>query len=193
MMIKIESINYATALNQIKDCDCFLFEGTGCVSKFIQHWTLSRKTHAGVACWARGRLFVLEAREGRGVQMVPLEVYLRRGVIVDWYKLSDDQIKSREAGIDEAISHVYKPYASVWQFLRSWGIISPKIADWLDIPANVNVNRFHCSGYYLKIIRAAGYTGESWREPARTSPGDIAELPCLNRRLRIINQPPVVT
>jgi len=62
--------NSYTALRQeIRSGDLIAFRGNSWVSQLIRHVTGGRHTHVGVAFWMRGRLFLLEAREGAGVQL----------------------------------------------------------------------------------------------------------------------------
>ncbi|MCT4654346.1 MAG: hypothetical protein N4A65_00915 [Cohaesibacter sp.] len=45
------------------------WRGRGPISWLIRHVTGGAHTHVGVAWWLHGRLFILEAREGVGVQI----------------------------------------------------------------------------------------------------------------------------
>ena len=174
-------MDYHQSRNGILNGDILAFKGTSWISKVIRWWTSSDITHIGFAIWWEGRLFCLEAREGKGVRAYPLSTYLKEDHVIDWYQLLSDKYKiDRNLVTSSALGDVGKSYASVWQFLRSWGMVSSTIANKLRIPEDTNTQRFFCSEFVLSKLRTAGYVAKGFlKEPAETYPGDIVSLPCL--------------
>ena len=171
----------------IQDGDVLAFESVGLISRLIRLRTSSHISHVGFACWSRGIQMVLESREGNGVRLFPLEVYLKRNpkLVVHVYKLQAAEYDiERHAVIESAYADLGQDYASPWQFLRSWGLITKRVADRLGIPADVDADRLFCSEYVTKHIRAGGYIGHGLdivKPAAQTDPGDVVRMACLNR------------
>ncbi|SNY90087.1 hypothetical protein SAMN04515647_0229 [Cohaesibacter sp. ES.047] len=97
---------YPDARCQIRSGDLIAFRGKGPVSWLIRHVTGGFHTHVGVAWWFRGRLFILEAREGIGVTLRAACAALP----FDWIRLSVDWSASVE---DFAFSQLGKPYSYI--------------------------------------------------------------------------------
>lgn len=175
-------------LRDMRDGDLVLFEGSGFWSNAIKFRTLSRVTHVGIVVWVRGHLCVLEARERRGVRVFPLARYLGvPGLKVLWYELLADQYGiDRQKLISEALTHWGRRYASHWQFLRTWGLISRRIADLLELPDDTNAERFFCSEFVVGRLQTAGFDHRDFyphpTDPATWSPGAVGFLPCLQLR-----------
>lgn len=172
----------------IQDGDVFAFRGRGFWAAAIKLRTFSRVTHVGFAIRVRGVLCALEAREKIGVRIFPLELYERdSNMEVDWYQFKSGLYPdvTRAAIIERAISHLGCSYASAWQFVRSFGLLSEPLCDKLGIRHVTNYGRFFCSQYVLASLREAGYQGDREVHPALASPGDIIELECLERRGRV--------
>lgn len=169
------------AENKPRDGDVLAFRACGFISALIRRVTCARVTHVGFLVTIRGRKCVLEAREFKGVRLVPLSIYTSDSTCrVDWLRLKDEAYSiSRWTVINEAFDHLGQRYASPWQFLRSWGLVSSTLADWLGWPADTDATRFFCSEFVLACLRRAGYAANGHFEPARTAPGDIVELRCL--------------
>jgi hypothetical protein len=170
------------------DGDILAFRGRGFWSALIKLRTFSRVTHVGFAYNFRGQIWVVEARELRGVRLVPLKTYAADcNYQIDWYPL-----RAREFGIDRtelissALGNVGSRYASPWQFLRSWGWISRPVADYFGLAEDTNEGRFFCSEFVLAKLREAGYRLNGHKLPARTNPGDVLELECLGGRRPLI-------
>lgn len=169
----------------VRSGDVLAFYGHGLIATAIRFRTLSRCTHVGFALWFRGRLCVLEAREFKGVRLFPVGRYLSDPdlKIVHYELLDEGYGINRSVVVDSALSHWGKRYASTWQFLRSYGLVTRRMADRLGLAPDTNPERFYCSEYVQDSLREGGYKGEgSSRPPAETSPGDVLELPCLSRR-----------
>jgi hypothetical protein len=72
-MIYLTKDNYHHNLrHDIRSGDLLAWKGTSWVGRFIRHWTGSDFSHVGIAWVFADRVFVLEAREFRGVQITPL-------------------------------------------------------------------------------------------------------------------------
>ena len=169
-------IDYSEARPAIMDGDVLAFRLDRCspVSQLISLVTRSRVTHVGFAVWYRNRLCVLEALEGKGVRLHPLSMLLATGRDIDWYQLEATEIRRRVV-LTRAFTHWGKRYASPLQFLRSWGVITSALCNWLRIPIDTNGDRFFCSEF---IAHCFGDVDDA----AKRSPQDIIERTDLRRR-----------
>ena len=90
-------MHYSDVRDSIENGDVLLFRGSLLHSRIIQRWTRSVYSHVGLALWIRTdgvkRLMVIEAMEGRGIQLFPLSEYLQRGDHVDWFAITDESIQ----------------------------------------------------------------------------------------------------
>ena len=182
---------YFDVRDQIQNGDVLLFRGSLLHSRIIQRWTRSVYSHVGLALWIRTdgvkRLMVIEAMEGRGIQLFPLSEYLQKGDHVDWFAITDESIQ-RDKVIAWAMTRLGRDYASPWQFLRSFGFISKRIANALGLATKVDQNRWFCSWFAAQALRAGGWIPpEADRlPPEQSSPGDIALYSCLQRRGKLV-------
>lgn|GEM_PF-2583979 len=165
----------------IREGDVFGFKTRGFWSAAIRLRTESRFSHVGFAIKIRGRQCVLEAREKVGVRLFPLSRYQSdSSTEVWWFRLRAEEFGiNRNRLVSEALESWGDAYASPWQFLRSFGFVTPELADKLGIPAIVNRQRFFCSDYVLAKLRMQGYRGDSRLSAIKASPGDVTELACL--------------
>lgn len=172
--------------NSPVDGDVLAFRGCGFWSNAIKFRTTARVSHVGFAYRHHGELWVIEAKEAIGVRLVPLAIYLANTAIqIDWHPLAADAHHiDRGLLIELALQDVGKPYASTWQFLRSWGLVSRRLADHFGWPADTNPGRFFCSEFILAKLRGAGYYANGHYIPAQSSPGDVLELECVGKGRR---------
>ena len=174
-------MDYETVRSLIQSGDVIAFETSrwSLFSQLISLWTRSRYSHVGIVMKVHGRLAVIEALEGVGVRIHPLSrlVTTRR---LDWFKLDRDQV-NRIALVGDALSHWGQRYASPWQFIRSFSVITKRILDKWGLPNDVNTERFFCSEFVMHAMRRGGYQGDA-PASARTTPDDITRLPCLTRQ-----------
>lgn len=174
----MSEIPYAEARARIASGDVLLFEGRSLASRLIRLRTESRLSHAGLAFWAPGRLGCLEA-VGRGVQLWPLRNYVEAGHRVWWYRLAASPA-ARDVVCRRALERWGAPYAHPRQFLRSWGLFARRLARWGGWPLDTHPERVFCSELVAEALLAAGLA--EGIEPARTAPGDLVFLPCLQLR-----------
>lgn len=182
-------IPYSSARSLLQSGDVILFRGNRFWSSLIRLRTASVFTHTGiVARLAAGntdRVFLLESKERRGVQIVPLSAIVQQHGTVDWFALSEQHTLyggargttrtiNRDAVVGYALSRVGKRYASVWQFLRSWGLLSRRLADRLGCPDDTDPERQFCSEFVLNALLEGGLPNYGGLIPARTSPGELA-------------------
>jgi hypothetical protein len=172
----------------IENGDVLLFEGRSWFARAIKLRTRSKFSHAGIALWIQTggtrRLFICEAMEPWGVRLHPLGRYLeectRRGEVVHLYQLDRTVDRDKVAGY--AVEQAGKRYASVWQFLVSWGRVTGFFR-WLfgKKVCDTNPDRFFCSELVAAALRAGGYVPapEADMLPAVTDPGSLALFPCL--------------
>ena len=178
-------MQYQGAREKIRNGDILAFRGNRCFSWLIKFRTLSRVSHVGIAIWFNNRLCCLEAMEGSGVRLFPVSKFIDDGDWVDWYELYDESV-SREQMVKYGLTCWGKRYASIWQFIRSWSIVCRRYFDKSLAAPDTNQERFFCSEFVMAALKEGGYSGEGYeRPPARTSPGDIVELPCLHRMGRL--------
>ena len=156
-------MKYTDTRDLIQDGDVLAFRGTRLFSRLIKLWTRSRVSHVGVSCWMHGRLTVVEALEGVGVRVYPLSRYVAQGSHIDWYQVDqpeDDVVDhgtlDRQKIVAFALSKWGLRYASPWQFLRSWGWVSRRIAQRRGLSSDTNPNRFFCAEWVWAALRAGG-------------------------------------
>lgn len=187
-------MHYFDVRDQIQNGDVLLFRGSLLHSRIIQRWTRSVYSHVGLALWIRTdgvkRLMVIEAMEGRGVQLFPLSEYLQRGDHVDWFAITEKSIQ-RDKVVAWAMARLGRDYASPWQFLRSFGFLTKRIANYLGLPTKVDHNRWFCSWFAAQALRAGGWVPPANERlpPELYTPGDIALFPCLQRRGQLNVEP----
>lgn len=182
----------SSALAQIHTGDVLLFRRSPSLfGRLIRVWTQSPFSHVGVAIRivvdGTQRLAILEALEGVGVRLHPLDRYLeechRDGCKVDWYAVTDDSVdRLKVAGY--ALQHWGKRYASPWQFAWSWGRLAAWVRRMRGLSVDTDPERYFCSELIAGALVYAGYRpdGDLAIEPAETAPGDVALYTCLQRR-----------
>lgn len=186
-------MHYRTARQQIRSGDVLLFKGAGFWPRLIRWRTGSEFTHAALAVRCFGRLALFEAHERRGVRLFPLSRYLQAGRRIHWFALDDRQVTSRAKIVAHCLAHWGNRYASLRQFLRSWGWLSRWIAGRRRLPADADPTRDFCSELVMAALIAAGLKaaqGAGLPPPARTTPGDLAALSCLTDRGPLQWRPP---
>lgn len=99
-------MDYATARAQIQSGDLLAWRGRRPVGWLIRHVTGGAHSHVGLAWWLHERLFILEAREGVGVQIRAAS----NAKPFDWLKLDLDWQEDVEAF---ALSKLGKPYSYI--------------------------------------------------------------------------------
>lgn len=174
-------VRYLDAVTQLADGDLLAVKGKSAWSRAIQLRTFSRISHVGLAIWSKdfNQWCLLEAKEKIGVRLFPLRTYLQcnPGIEVVWYELLADKYNiNREDLIEWSKKQWGKKYASTFQFLRSWGSITRRIADLLNVPLDTDSNRFFCSEFIAGGLEVGGFSIH--KDPAQTDPGDLVELPC---------------
>lgn len=180
-------MDYAHVRSEIATGDLLLFRGRHPISRVIQWRTKSVFSHVGIAVWVQientKRLGVLEAKEGWGVRLYPLSQCLEIGDHVDWFRVVDSSIDSTVAA-GWAMEQWGKQYASLWQFIRSFGLfgLSKRLLDALRIPTKVDHDRWFCSCFAAQFLLAGGWHPDEDVDPSLTPPGDVALFPCLHRR-----------
>lgn len=97
---------YSQARSQIKSGDLLAWRGRGPIAWLIRTVTGGSWTHVGVAWWLHGRLFILEAKEGSGVQIRAASAAFP----FDWLALGFDWSEKVE---QFALSRLGKPYSYI--------------------------------------------------------------------------------
>ena len=65
-------MNYTQARGLIQSGDLLAWSGETFIGRVIKVWTRGKYSHVGIAVWLGSRLYVVELREFRGAQIVPL-------------------------------------------------------------------------------------------------------------------------
>lgn len=182
-------MQYRFARRLISTGDVFTCRGMWPFSRSIRWWTGDDVSHAGIAIWGRfahenrERLFMFEAMEGYGVQLIPLSTALERywstGGAVFWHPLSATFDGGAVANF--ALQNWTQAYASRYQFILG---ISPRLR-WLRRlrGAKTDLSGWHCSELVTRSVIAAGYKHE--KPPEFTTPGDVGRLMCFRQRLEL--------
>jgi len=170
----------------MQDGDLIICRGRSPISWFIRSWTQSPFAHVGVIVWdARADLghvpHVIEARLGRRVTCRPLEQVIREDGKCDWYQLTCPDVDRTKVAI-AARQFLGWPYASWWQFLRSFSVLTAWILDRLGKADDTDPERVFCSELVMESLRVGGMEWSYDQEPARMTPGDVALLPCYQRK-----------
>lgn len=162
-------------LSQLQTGDVLAFRGNGFWSRLIRLRTKSRITHVGVVfVTAVGELRFeqcIEAKEGRGVRQVVLEDYLAKWQRVDVYRPQG----VHDGAVNWLLRQGQQGYASVWQFVWSWGWLSSWLRRCFGAGLDLDVDRAHCSELVSRFLLRCGY--ELPDEPPAMSPGDVVDLP----------------
>lgn len=170
----------------MQDGDLVICRGRSPISWFIRSWTQSPFAHVGVIVFdTRADLghvpHVIEARLGRLVTCRPLEQVIHEDGKCDWYKLTCpdvDRVKVAAA----ARQFLGMPYASYFQFLRSFSVATSWLLDRFGYPDDTDAGRVFCSELVMEALRVGGMEWSYDQEPARMTPGDVALLPCFQRK-----------
>ena len=96
-------MTYEEARALIRSGDLLAWRGSGPIGWLIRHVTGGSHTHVGVAWRFRDRLFVLEAQEGRGVQIRALS----RALPCDWIRTNNPWGKAAEQAALERLGLPY--------------------------------------------------------------------------------------
>lgn len=184
---QVRTLKLASVSDKIRTGDVLLFRGTGLISRVIQFWTRSVYSHVGIILWVSippvSRLSVIEATWPWGIRIYPLDYYLeqcqRRKVLVDWYVLKNSVDNQKFVGY--LLEQWGKHYASIWQFIWSFGWLSSLVRRRSGKGADTSSSRYFCSELCSAALRHAGYVPDEEQEPALTDPGAIARYSCLAR------------
>jgi hypothetical protein len=206
-----KQVSYDAIRDHIRTGDAFLFESVTSPLDFdtlISWWTRSKYVHVGMAIWlpSRGgiddRLFVLEAKDGMCVRLIPLSDYLMQGRRVHWFERRTAIMNSPDEKTWHAETNAkvmaefsmaqlgdnYIAYWSlIWDFLML-GRPRPAVRKYLltrmrDFHSTGGDNpkatqTWFCSELYAAAARAGGATLS--KVPYDMAPGDIAALPFLS-------------
>ncbi len=177
-------MQYSDFLDQVLDSDVLLFRGSPLYSRVIQRWTKSEYSHVALAVRTRAacREYVdcLEFMEGVGGRSYPIEVYLRQGVKIDWFRLTDPTV-DRCKSVSWFMERRGHQYASPRQLFRSF--VTVPLLESMGLPTKIDSNRYFCSYAVALALEHGGLRLplDDALRPELASPGDISLLPCLHR------------
>lgn len=147
-------MQYEAARGVIRSGDLLAWRGRGPISWLIRHVTGGSHTHAGVAWRFRGRLFVLEAREGRGVQIRALSQATPFDWIVTGIAWTDDAERVALAGLG-------RPYSYRDAIRTAFGLSQRR-------PGDI------CSEYAARVLRTADPLKHHY--PPNPTPSDLVNF-----------------
>jgi virulence-associated protein VapD len=113
--------DYAANRDKIKTGDIIAFSGTGFFGRLIRRFTGQTYSHVGIAWVISGRVFIVEALDGRGVVMRPLSITL------PFYRI-ESKSDFTEIHEEYMLSKVGKAYSYIDAILAGLGI-KPKSSD----------------------------------------------------------------
>lgn len=179
MQLTETPLDYRAARSEIQNGDVLLFEGQSFYSRVIRAWTRSPIVHCGIAWRAFGRLLVVEALVGSGVDVTPVSATVARPGLVHWYRL--DPTIDRGAVLSHALDQLGERYASWSQLARSFGLPA-SIRQRLGLVDDRDADRWFCSELVLSALYAGGYAPLDRRlSPATVAPAELIYLDCLER------------
>lgn len=180
-------MEYRHAEPLIKTGDILTFKGTWLVSRGIQYVTGQEQSHIGIAVWLHlngsRRLCLFESMEGSGVRILPLkrtleDLYWAKGGKVWWHSYRDQSIDG-----DKVMKYCFDlwgaGYANHYQFVVILSPLIKKIRKFLGRSFDTDINRWHCSELVCSALINQGYKHD--KDPAITTPGDIAKFPCITQ------------
>lgn len=168
---------------RIESGDLLFLRGTSIWSRAIRLRSESPFSHVGLAIRMQppfDGLCVIESLEPYGVRLVPFSVWESWQAPIDVYAPVE---VNREHVLDEAASHLGCRYASPLQFLRSWGLLTRRLARRFGWSADTDSRRFFCSELVATALRAGG--ARLHAAPAAMTPGDVALLSCVRHKGRL--------
>jgi hypothetical protein len=159
--------------------DVVAFSGTRVWSRLIRLRSRSRYSHVGLVCEIDGDEYVLEALERKGVRLVPLSVWFTWSGSVTALRFDPDVVGDvdRQRIIDFAKARLGQEYASPWQFVRSWGLITRAVCRWLGVRVDLEATRWFCSELVAAALESAD--ARLPKAPSEMTPGDVVNLPYL--------------
>jgi len=157
----------------IKNGDVIGFEGYTFGSYIIRLFTHSNVTHVGVALWVCGRLCVIEAKEGKGVRVFPLD---RIDVPFKVYPIVQKNIDGQKV-VDFCLTHWGAEYTNWYQFLIIGSRIIKYIRRKMGKSPDLNPIRWFCSELIARAFESAGYIDS--KHSSLTTPIDICNYRCL--------------
>ena len=141
----LDESTYLQCRDQIRSGDLLAWSGRGFVGGLVRVATASSWSHVGIAYVLGGRVWVLEAREFAGVQIVPLSSYLDCAWLptgAKWDSRTDDY----------AINKIGKVGYSYPTAIKAWGLAVAGKRSALAPEAKTQI----CSTFAPILLRMAG-------------------------------------
>jgi len=176
------------AIAAVKTGDLFfLARSRTWFGRLIRLFSESRYSHVGCFVWGRmdcgeRELYVIEALEGVGVRHYRFSLYLRdaerEGFRIDHFDHRDPNVDGARLA-RYCLDRVGLPYASPWQFIRSFFWVGKVLLKTCGLPVNLDPGkRYFCSQLIAEALLAAGGGADEPGAPApeETEPGDLADF-----------------
>ncbi len=163
-------------MRRAKTGDLIFFSGRRPFSWLIRIRSLSRWSHVGIIVCpnVEGQDIepqIIESLEGVGVRTVSSNVWRQwRGrVAIGRITLPP---KLREQLVDYAASKRGCRYASPWQFIRSFAVLTSRVLDLFRRPEDRDRERFFCSELAAEAMHSVGILLP--KSPSKMKPADLA-------------------
>lgn len=162
----------------IETGDILAFKGTGIFSWLIRIYTKSEISHIGIAIWIRHRLCVIEAKEGRGVRLIPLNK------CKNIYKVFHLTREINGVKVAEfCLNHWGAEYSNWYQFLILGSRVIRFLRQCLGRGPDYDSGKWFCSELVARALASGGYV--SSKHPSLTTPADICKYHCLDEGIKI--------
>lgn len=174
-------------MSRAKTGDLIFFSGRKPFSWMIRIRSFSRWSHVGIVVYPQviGEPIepqIIESLEGHGVRVVSANVWrawhgrVALGPIVLTNKL-------REELAAYAASKRGCRYASPWQFVRSFALLTSRIADLFRSPEDRDRTRYFCSELAAEAMQHIGM--QLPKSPPKMKPADLARHRFVNLTLSV--------
>ena len=156
--------------------DIVLYSGTRLWSRVIRAFSKSKWSHVGIVLryGQTSEPWVVEALEGKGVRFVPFRCWLAWGGEIGHGKwLLPERIANDVT--DWCLKRTGQEYASMGQFVRSFGFVWSHLRKLFGLKVDTDSNRFFCSELVASALFWNGLAIP--KHAAKMTPRDVAKLP----------------
>lgn len=163
-------------MSQAKTGDLIFFSGRKPFSWLIRIRSLSRWSHVGIVTCPQveGEAIepqIIESLEGVGVRTVHSDTWRKWNGHVAIGKLTLAPA-SRELMANYAASKRACRYASPWQFVRSFALLTSRVLDLFRKPEDADRSRYFCSELAAEAMQVVGFVLP--KSPPKIKPADLA-------------------
>jgi hypothetical protein len=185
-------MKYEKARDFIKTGDLLACQGNWWFSRLIRLYTRQPVSHVGLAVWVqfadgKPRLCILEAVEGHGVRLHPLQRYLEKsfwphGAKIFWQTLVNKKIDGDKL-IDFELQKWGDNYVSSAQFVVALPLFRRLHRLWHKVLL-LDPGKWHCSRLVTEALKSQGYNGID-KESVIVTPGDVSNFSCWGKKVEL--------